>query len=417
MFGHFGHFLLERLVRLWYVVQHPELKLRVAFLTPHLGVRKWYSEFFQLMGIEKERIIYVDKPIQCRSVIVPEQSAYFGASYKFTKEYLFPFQVIKSNVKPDKVKKIYLTRTKYKNPLRIFCNEEYFEDFFAAHGFKIIAPEKLSIKEQISLVMGADEIAAPIGTLTHWAMFCKSTVKFIMLTRHSSEQFAQIFINEAFNVNNYYIVEAWKKFLYVKAHHEGVFMLGSNKYWKNFVADYFGETIAEDDDSPYFSVALDKYINTWCKKYSDPKNFNIWVSSLKDLCNRIVALEHKEIKNRPLLTYQTHVDRDGWVDWKNENQFSNYLDQKRDIQAIKINFPSHKVYYSVYYDDVWSKEVSNGEQAGTTGKSKPIYGIKIRLDTEDFDIFYRVHWAKNGAELLSDGQKLNALQIKLENKT
>ena len=56
-----------------------------------------------------------------------------------------------------------------------------------------------------------------------------------------------------------------------------------------------------------------------------------------------------------------------------------------------------------------------------------IYGIKIRLDEVDakeFDVFYRVHtfdgeWTartKNGAELLSNGVQLNALQIKLEPK-
>lgn len=70
----------------------------------------------------------------------------------------------------------------------------------------------------------------------------------------------------------------------------------------------------------------------------------------------------------------------------------------------------------------------NGEQAGTTGKTKAIYGIRIRLDEagqKEFDILYRLHkfdgewtdWAKNGDTLYSYGQKLNALQIKLEPKT
>ena len=65
--------------------------------------------------------------------------------------------------------------------------------------------------------------------------------------------------------------------------------------------------------------------------------------------------------------------------------------------------------------------------AGTTGKSKSITGIKIRLDetgAKNFDILYRVHkfdgkwtsWAKNGEELLSAGVKLNSIQIKLQPK-
>lgn len=130
------------------------------------------------------------------------------------------------------------------------------------------------------------------------------------------------------------------------------------------------------------------------------------------------------------LGYQTHVDRHGWGVWNGENQISNPLDQKRDIQAIKINFPNHKVYYSVYFNDKedWSAEVQSPEMAGTTGKRKSIFGISIRLDeasTKEFDILYRMHkfddtwtpWAKNGEALYSYGVKLNAIQIKLEPKS
>ena len=191
------------------------------------------------------------------------------------------------------------------------------------------------------------------------------------------------------------------------------------------MADYFGEQIEEDDDAPYFDDALDKYVNFWCRKYSSTKNFDLYIRSFKDLCNRIVRLEKEVAKNRPLINYQTHVAQKGWGSWKGENQISDLINEQLDIQAIKINFPNHKIYYAVYSDDSWSAEVSNSQMAGTTGKSKPITGIKIRLDAaEEFDILYRAHkfdgtwtaWTKNGAELLSDGQKLNAIQIKLGNK-
>lgn len=147
-----------------------------------------------------------------------------------------------------------------------------------------------------------------------------------------------------------------------------------------------------------------------------------------------VALKKPESKDASpqvdVLTYQTHVTHKAWSKWFGENRISNPLKDKWDIQAVKINFPNHKVYYSVYYNETegWSEEVSNGEQAGTTGKSKPIYGISIRLDeagTKELDVLYRVHkldgtwtdWAKNGEAIYSHGQKLNALQIKLEPKT
>ncbi|MBR4904987.1 MAG: DUF563 domain-containing protein [Selenomonadaceae bacterium] len=435
--GHFGHFLVECLSRLWFVIQNPESKLKVLFvITGNRGYKSWFDDFFRLMGIEKERIIYVNQPMQCRSVTVPEQSEYNSwASIGFTKEFFTPYEAIKSRVTPGKIKKLYLTRSEFDEnntlPWRRCFNEKYFEDFFSEHGFEVVEPEKLSIEEQISAVMGADEIAATMGTLSNWAaMFCKPNVKFFMLNRTKKIFGLQVLINELFNVKNYYIIEGSKDFMYAR-HDNGVFLLGSNEYWKEFVADYFGEQINENDDKPYLEESLDKYIRHWCKNYSDPKNFDIWVSSFKNMCNRIIALEEQSIKNRPLLTYQTHVDSKGWDDgWKSESQLSNPLDQKRDIQAIKINFPEHNVYYSVYSnaEEGWSKEISNSEMAGTTGKRKPITGLKIRLDEADakeFDILYRVHtfdgiwtdWAKNGEPLYSHGVKLNSLQIRLKPKS
>ncbi len=436
--GHFGHFMLEGFCRLWYVIQHPELKQKILFLPYRGRHRPWFDEFFRLMGLEKERIIYVDdKPIQCRSITIPEQSCY--APSMFMKEFLTPYQAIKEHVTPSEYKKIYFTRTSYDAPQKSLnqahCfNEKYFEDFFESRGFKIVAPEKLSIEEQISLVMGADEIASTMGTLTHWALFCKPTAKFIMFPRTHTTHLLhfQFFINAAINLKDLYIVDVSKSPLQPYSHY-GACMLGSTKYWKEFVADYFGEQIDEDDDSPHFGVALDTYTDFWCRKYvgAESENFDTVLNSLKDICNRIVTLERERIKYRPVLTYQTHAAKDGWSAWMLENQISNSLDQNHDIQAIKINFskPFYGIFYSVYYNEQegWSQEVCNGEQAGTTGKRKPITGIKIRLDEAGasvFDLLYRVHtfddewtaWAKNGEELLSQGVNLNAIQIRLASK-
>lgn len=434
LIGHFGHFMLECWTRLWYVIQHPERQEKILFITTtHGGYHSWFDDFFRLMGIAKERIIYVDKPMQCRSVIVPEQAHYVPEHLRyglgsFTKEFLIPYQAIKSNVKPAAVKKLYLTQTEFEKSKGMkgsHCfNEKYFEDFFAARGFEVVSPEKLPIDEQIALIMGADEIAATMGTLTHWAMFCKPTANFIILTRTHAALPFQTFINEAFQFNCY-LVDVSKNFMYAEQT-LGVCMIGANRYWKEFVADYFGEHIEEDDDNLYFDAALNEYLNFWCSRYPPEDKLELWLSSLKNLCNRVVTLEHELIKKRPLLRYQIYTGKSSSSAWKSENQPSDDLDRLIGIQAIRIEFtePFHDVYYSVYCDD-WSKEFSTAQIAGTPGKL--ITGIKIRLDdagAKDFDILYRVHkfdgawtdWSKNGAEVFSAGLEINAIQVKLEAK-
>ena len=304
LIGHFGHFIMECWNRLWYVIQNPQLKSKILFILI-LGYKPYFDEFFRLMGINKERIVYVDKPMQCRSVTVPDQSQY--SFINFTKEYLLPYLAIKSRVIPSNVKKLYLTRRIFDEsylkkivsgeenlPRQAICfNEKYFEDFFAARGFKVIAPENLSVAEQLSLISGADEIATTLGTLSNWAIFCKPETKFIMLSRTSSMSVPfQCLVNEAVHLNNAYFVDASKNFMYA-THVLSVCMLGANKYWKAFVENYFGEQIKEDDDRPYFENALDMYIYFWYKKYAtEPK---IMLYTLKNMCNRIIALE-KELE-------------------------------------------------------------------------------------------------------------------------
>ena len=434
--GIFGHFLTLGMKRLWFALQNNSGGgEKIVFIG---GYKPFYDEFFRLMGLEKDRIIYIDKPMQFRSVTVPDQSQDY--CYAFTKEFLLPYQAIKARVTPGKVKKIYLTRRGHSNIINprkcaMACfNEEYFEDFFEAHGFKIIELEELPIEEQISLIMGADEIASTCGTLSHWVLFCKPSTTLIMLNRTKNYVSGiQCFVMEAVNFKNYYVVDGSHNFMYA-VHATGACMLGSNKYWKEFVAFYFHEQIEDDEAYIYLQDAINDYVDFWCTRYFDPESLRAKtekpraVNSLKALCRRVLELERGESieeERRPLLRYQTHVHVQGWSSWIKEGAYSNLLDKRFDIQAIKINFPTHKVYYSVYNAEGWSEEVANDKIAGTTGKSKSIYGMKVRLDeagSKEFDILYRMHkfdgtwttWAKNGEELYSDEIKLNAIQIKLK---
>ena len=189
--------------------------------------------------------------------------------------------------------------------------------------------------------------------------------------------------------------------------------LGTKLYNVEFLTEHkikFDETLDDDAAENSFQVAA----------FLKSKYFRYQADAL------YIAPAEKAIKNRPLLTYQTHVSRKGWSDWISADKISNDIEQQLQMEAIKINLSTHEIFYSVYWNDAegWSAAVTNSEQAGTTGKSKPIMGIRIQLDeagAKEFNIIYRVHkfdgtwtdWAKNGEVIYSHGQKLNAIQIKL----
>ena len=88
------------------------------------------------------------------------------------------------------------------------------------------------------------------------------------------------------------------------------------------------------------------------------------------------------------------------------------------------------VNYSTHVQDIgWQGWKANGQMAGTSGQSKRLEAIRIKLTGEmakQYDIYYRVHsqefgwlgWAKNGESAGTEGYsyRLEAIQIQLVKK-
>ena len=353
-----------------------------------------------------------------------------SASY-FTKEYRETMDIVRNfalkNQTPTASKKIYYFYGRNQ------VGEERLAEYFKSKGYEIVLPEKLTLDEQLNLLINCESFASTVGSCAHNSGFLHDKTECIFIPR-SFNAFTghQKKMDQVRSLNANYIDSTLSIF---NVGHSSFCYIISEQLKKFFGDKWNGY---EYDD---FKTFLD-YVKSPIRRNREATPYqvtgygSVYSDFMKQLLKRedlITAynLPHGWEKFRPLLTYQTHVAVRGWKDgWKSEDQISNPLDKKRDIQAIKINFSPYKVYYSVYYNEQegWSEEVLAPDMAGTTGKSKAIMGIKIRLDeegTEKFDILYRVHkfdgkwtsWAKNGEIIYSHGIKLNVIQIKLELKS
>lgn len=417
---HFGHFVSECLSRMWYLIEHPELKIKCAFINLYgWKISRWVYKLFDLLSLPEDRIIFVTKPTQFKSIIVPDQSAYIKED--FTLKFMLPYERIASRIVPrGDVKKLFLTRGRDLSTKNYLANQEYFEEFYRARGFKVVAPEKLSLGEQFALIMGADEIATYLGTLAHWSLFCRPSTKFTMLTRYDTFNTRQCLLLEAHPVD-WYIVSTARNVMYAEQG-AGVNLLGPTEQWRDYVRDHFGEDISINDRlSP---AIVDDYFSHWCKYFSLPQHLQQRIDSVKALYNRMTLLERQVESERPLLCYETHLSKKGWLPASLEGEVNGVLDERLRLQAIRIYFlkPSPiDVQYSVYYPtEGWTEFVGNRKLAGTTGLNKPIHGLKIRLSEPSFDVIYRLHsfggqwshWVRNGEKITST-QMLNAVQIKI----
>ncbi|MFV0626488.1 MAG: glycosyltransferase family 61 protein [Alphaproteobacteria bacterium] len=199
----FGHFLVETSSRLWYWLEHKEENLEIIFIegkSKKTAPQVW--EFLDLLGVPRNKVRILKEITQFKEIIVPTQSTVISTSYndKFTEI----FQNIAQKIEPKNFEKVYLSRTKFKKGTPCF-GEEIIEKTFKDNGYKIIYPERLSLKEQISYLNNAKEIAGLAGTALHLVLFAKPKTKVIALDRSDYVIEEQILINQAKEIDDYYV--------------------------------------------------------------------------------------------------------------------------------------------------------------------------------------------------------------------
>lgn len=208
-----------------------------------------------------------------------------------------------------------------------------------------------------------------------------------------------------------------------------------HRYDDNSIADYYGvirnaktrgitgliiEHCCMDNESDF-----NKYLG------SEEKIKQLGVAD----ANGIVAalgLKKGAVTSNPSVVYQTHVQTIGWQGWKKDGEMSGTSGQSKRLEGINIKLENlnGNVEYQTHVQSIgWQGWKSNGAMAGTSGQSKRLEAIKIKLSGEaanQYDIYYRVHaqsygwldWAKNGEAAGSEGysKRLEGIEIRLVKK-
>ena len=78
---------------------------------------------------------------------------------------------------------------------RVLLNEDEIKNYLKMIGFKIIKPEKFSLKEQIEIFYSAEVIVSLFGAAMMMLAFCNSKAKIIEIKPHKSG-------NEFKNISN-----------------------------------------------------------------------------------------------------------------------------------------------------------------------------------------------------------------------
>lgn len=121
----------------------------------------------------------------------------------------------------------------------------------------------------------------------------------------------------------------------------------------------------------------------------------------------------------PSCLYRTHVQNEGWQEWKSNGSMSGTSGKGLRLEGIEIKLDQQGyavgVSYSTHVQNIgWQGLKADGVTSGTSGQGLRLEAICINLtgsDAELFDIYYQVHaqnygwldWAKNGAKAGTQG--------------
>lgn len=199
-----GHFLVNSTARLWPLFSgfvSGDAPLIFFSDTPgDTSLTGNYLEFFTLAGIAG-RVMVLDAPVSADEFMVPDIS--LESPYAIAREFLLPFRAVReaalaqdyaTNVATEHHEKIFLTRTALKDSARNEINADRLDSLFAANGYSLISPEKLSLAALIRIMDRATEIAAVSGSLAHNILFGKSSAQYYILERTATNNMFQMLV-------------------------------------------------------------------------------------------------------------------------------------------------------------------------------------------------------------------------------
>lgn len=176
--GHFGHYLLELIPRLW-ASEFIDIK-SMRILMGHT-IPKSFDIFLEAFGIKAENIERISSPVLCETLYVSKQS-YALENYATT--YAFKTWNKIGSYFDDHKKRgpVYISRAKFLKQ-RILENEADVEKIFSDRGFEIVHPQELTIPEQVRIFRNSSLIAGPSGSALYNTVFAENpTPRFILVS-------------------------------------------------------------------------------------------------------------------------------------------------------------------------------------------------------------------------------------------
>lgn len=194
-----GHCFTDHFNKLWFAFTEECKKLQLQgaeliALSCKPQAPKYFQTLFELTGFDWNSLKFVTETTQYDELYVPD-NCYLQIEGEwnrfYTKEYVGLLDRMKMNVRRlalvdghyPQFDRIYLTRTQGSFGTFRDLGEKLIENVFRKEGYTIVAPEKLTVPQQIWLMMNVKDLVATDGSICHASTFCAPRTKITVLMK------------------------------------------------------------------------------------------------------------------------------------------------------------------------------------------------------------------------------------------
>ena len=243
-----------------------------------------FRRLLEILEIDPDRIQLITQPTQFNKIILPAESFYLDTDgRKFTEEYRETIDRVKQfalkNRTPISNKRFYYF---YGRKDKVI-GEERLAEYLKSKGYDIISPEKLTLDEQLNLMINCESFATTIGSCSHNSLFLRNGSKVILIPRtargYNSYQSA---MNQVNSIDVTYIDSSLSIF---SGNYKGYYLLISEQL-KRFFSDKWNGYEEED---------LKTFLQYVKNSMSNGYTFNL---KQKDYYSPVLQNFMEQLKNR-----------------------------------------------------------------------------------------------------------------------
>lgn len=177
VYGHFGHFIIDSLPRLWPVAR--ELRPGQKILMEGAGgpdswwSYPWMADIFRSLGLRKTDFVDCREPVRIERLAVPQRTlqgqAWGHPAYAQMTRRIGA--ALLGDLEPPGGRPIYLSKTRLTGGVQRVVNEKQLESYLRPRGVEIVYPETLSLRDQLALFASGRTVSGITTSAMHLSAF------------------------------------------------------------------------------------------------------------------------------------------------------------------------------------------------------------------------------------------------------